>query len=67
MLIPKTELVDPYQGLFHFGSYQISGKLNPKSLLVTNYFNSLCLGTAGGLQIHMQHCTEKLSFSAMQD
>lgn len=51
----------------YFGSYYISGKLHPKSLLVTNYFNSLCLGTAGGLCIRMQHCTEQPSFSAMQD
>lgn len=63
MSIQKAELVDQYQGFFYVGYYYISGKLHSKSLLVTNYLKSLCLGTAGGLWICMQHYTEQPSSS----
>lgn len=63
MLIQKAELVDQYEGFFYVVSYWISGKLHSKSLLVTNYLKSLCLGTAEGLCICMQHYTEQPSSS----
>lgn len=66
MLIQKAQLVDQYEGLFYVGSYQISGKLHSKSLLVTNYLKSLCLGTVGGLRICMQHYTEQPYYSLVR-